>query len=140
MAENEIPNASTGFIIPDYFYRVIVFTFLHDPASGEFLPDMQEEEFKSENLLESKERALRYFMDVVTTLLKDGKYILPYKGEIDWHKCIPEGYKVCLSLICTIPDGSEEDFMLIGGSDEEMADARMEEEITMVIYRKSGRM
>ncbi|MFM7823088.1 MAG: hypothetical protein ACKPB3_04850, partial [Bacteroidota bacterium] len=100
--------------------------------------DMIDKDFKEQNLLESKEKALSYFMELVTDLLLQGKYILPYKGKVDWEKCKPEAHKIVLYLIKLHPDGTEEEFLLIGGTEEGMADARMEEQITFVIHRKSG--
>lgn len=138
MAENEIPINPIPLFGIEHFYRVSDIGFFLDNESGELNADMLDRDFKEQNLLESKERALTYFMELVTDLLLQGKYILPYRGEVDWEKCKPEAHKITLSLIKLHPDGTEEDFLLIGGTEEGMADARMEEQITFVIHRKSG--
>lgn len=139
MSENEIPLGSNRAVIPDYFYRVTIIGFKHEPESGHFLPILQEEDFKSVDLLEAKQNALSYFTDAVSAFMLAGKYMLPYKGDIDWSRCIPDGHKFCLSLIRCEKQDDEEDFCLIGGTEDEMTDARMEEEIAVVLHRKLGR-
>lgn len=138
MAENEIPIKPITLFGIEHFYRVSDICFVLDEESDELIPDLLDEDFKGLSLLDSKERALAYFMDLVSELLNQGKYIIPYKGEVDWEKCKPEAHKITLSLIKLHPDGTEEDFLLIGGTEDGMADARMEEQITFVIHKKSG--
>jgi hypothetical protein len=138
MAQNEISQGSKGPFNIEYFYRVTIIGFVYDPESESFTPTMRDEDFRAGNLLENKERALRYFTDAVSAFMLEGKYLLPYRGEVDWSKCNPEGYKFMLYLIKLNPDNTEEEFPLIGGSDDELDDSQMEEEITFVIHRKSG--
>lgn len=139
MSENEIPLGSNRAVIPEYFYRVTIIGFRFDSDSERFQPVLREEDFKSSDLLEAKQNALSYFTDAVSAFMLEGKYMLPYKGEIDWSRCIPDGHKFCLSLIKCEKEDVEEDFCLIGGTEDEMTDARMEEEIAVVLLRKSGK-
>lgn len=139
MAENEIPMGSNRAIIPEYFYRVIVIGFIHEPSNANFIPLLQQQDFKNADMLEAKRQALGYFTDIVSSLISDGKHIVPSQARIDWSQCNPDGHKVCLSLIKCELEGCEEEFCLIGASEDEMADARMEEEIAIALHRKSDR-
>lgn len=131
MAENEIPNSGPDHLSNTLIYRV---TFVATRIGTELQQHPNKVhmmDFNNGSLWDRKENALRYLtaqlakMDVSTYNVND-------QTE---HS---SGVSVMLSLVKTGPNGSEEEFFLIGGTEAQMLDAQLEEEIAFAIQRTSG--
>lgn len=117
MAENEIPLDGTFAIQQDVWYRVSVLSIQSNHPS---LPQAEIADFRSGNMWDRKENALRFF---TCALEKQSRF---------------QNIKLVFSLMKIGMEDREETFVLIGGTDEEMHDARMEEEIAFAMQRTHG--
>jgi hypothetical protein len=129
MAENEIPNSYADQLSTALFYRVTIVRALTNRTPQQ-PQEVQVMDFKKGSLWDMKESALRYFTIKLSEALE-----AYYRAKKPKERLINSS--LLLSLIKTGINGTEEEFILIGGTEEQMLDAKMEEEIAFAIQRTS---
>jgi hypothetical protein len=130
MAENEIPYSGADHLSTVMFYRVTIVPAQMETGFQQHPGPAQVMIFNEGSLWDMKERALRFF---TTQMAQKFATTSDAGGEMKLSTPI----LAKLSFIKSTGDGSEEEFTLIGGTNEEMLDARLEEEIAFAIHRSS---
>jgi len=109
-----------------YIYRgyVMVTTFGLDPGKNEAIED--EINFDLPNLIESREAGIKWYVDTLKGIKREGKYFLPFARHPDFILGEHAAYMVSLSLI-EIIDSEDLMYMLLS-TDENYMDMTLEME------------
>jgi hypothetical protein len=100
-----------------YIYRgyVMVTTFGLDPGKNEAFED--DIDFDLPYLLESREAGIKWYVDTLKGLERQGKYFLPFASPSDFVEGKNAAYTVTLSFI-EIFDGDEFEYTLLGTNED----------------------
>ena len=109
-----------------YIYRgyVMVTTFELDPGKNEAFED--DIDFDHPNLIESREAGIKWYVDTLKGIEREGKYFLPFARHPDFILGIHAAYMVSLSLIEIIE--SEDRMYILLSTDENFMDITLEME------------
>jgi len=109
-----------------YIYRgfVMVTTFGLDPDKNDAFDDSIDFDFSY--LMESREAGIKWYVETLKGLEREGKYFLPFASPSDFIKGKHAAYSVTLSLI-EIFDYDEFEYILLG-TDEDYLNSTLEME------------
>ena len=109
-----------------YIYRgyVMVTTFGLDPDKNEAFEDNID--FDLPNLIESREAGIKWYVDTLKGIKREGKYFLPFARHPDFILGKHVAYMVSLSLIEIID--SEDRMYILLSTDENYMDITLEME------------
>jgi hypothetical protein len=109
-----------------YIYRgyVMVTTFGLDPDKNEAFED--DIDFDLPNLIESREAGIKWYVDTLKGIEREGKYFLPFARHPDFILGKHAAYMVSLSLIEIID--SEDRMYILLSTDENYMDITLEME------------
>jgi hypothetical protein len=109
-----------------YIYRgyVMVTTFGLDPGKNEAFED--DIDFDLPNLIESREAGIKWYVDTLKGIAREGKYFLPFARHPDFILGKHAAYMVSLSLIEIID--SEDRMYILLSTDENYMDITLEME------------